>query len=274
MDGWWRGSRKSVWKLISFYCSCVGRMEVEAWGVGSGHPHHSAGRPRGMLGGSPTAASAPGASPGLGSAPSPLLPTSPSSSISIFTVSVAGDYPSKSSNSPHYPPTSTPSNSPYPNNASPRAQGPAKATSVTAASPSSRNLSDSPRPPPLAVIASPSIAAKNARRLSTPHTPSFRPSPLGHQRSAPSPSAPSCPTRRNSNRLSSPSNPTPLQRDTMASPPRRQRVESSVKLLPPLYQHCHTDDLAVLISDMLGELVVLNDQIPLSTGGLTRFHSR
>lgn len=30
----------------------------------------------------------------------------------------------------------------------------------------------------------------------------------------------------------------------------------------------------VLISDMLGELVVLNDQIPLSTGGLTRFHSR
>ncbi|KAF8454978.1 cyclin-domain-containing protein, partial [Terfezia claveryi] len=56
--------------------------------------------------------------------------------------------------------------------------------------------------------------------------------------------------------------------------PRRQRVESSVRLLPPLYQHCDTADLVVLISDMLGELVVLNDQIPLSTGGLTRFHSR
>ena len=249
-------------------------MEVEAWGVGSGHPHHSAGRPRGMLGGSPASTSAPGASPSLGSAPPPLLPTSPSPSISIFTVSVASDYPSKSSDSPHYPPTSPPSNSPYPNNASPRAQGPAKATSVTAASPSSQNLSDSPRPPPLAVTASPSIAARSARRLSAPHTPLFRPSPIGQQRPAPSPSASNSPARRNSNRLSSPTNPAPLQRDTMASPPRRQRLESSVKLLPPLYQHCHTDDLAVLISDMLGELVVLNDQIPLSTGGLTRFHSR
>jgi hypothetical protein len=47
-----------------------------------------------------------------------------------------------------------------------------------------------------------------------------------------------------------------------------------MKTLPKLYQSTHTADLVVLISDMLGELVGLNDCIPLSGAGLTRFHSR
>ena len=47
-----------------------------------------------------------------------------------------------------------------------------------------------------------------------------------------------------------------------------------VKTLPKLYQNTSTIDLVILIADMLGELVGLNDRIPLSGAGLTRFHSR
>ncbi|CUS15389.1 unnamed protein product [Tuber aestivum] len=60
-----------------------------------------------------------------------------------------------------------------------------------------------------------------------------------------------------------------------SSPPKRPRhSDPSVKYLPSLYQHCPTQDLVYLISDMLLELVGLNDKIPLSGAGLTRFHSR
>ncbi|PWW76746.1 cyclin-domain-containing protein [Tuber magnatum] len=60
-----------------------------------------------------------------------------------------------------------------------------------------------------------------------------------------------------------------------SSPPKRPRYsDPSVKYLPSLYQHCPTQDLVYLISDMLLELVGLNDKIPLSGAGLTRFHSR
>ncbi|RPB17221.1 cyclin-domain-containing protein [Morchella conica CCBAS932] len=51
-------------------------------------------------------------------------------------------------------------------------------------------------------------------------------------------------------------------------------MDPSIKALPQLYQHCPTNDLVYLISDMLLELVGLNDKIPLSGAGLTRFHSR
>jgi hypothetical protein len=45
-------------------------------------------------------------------------------------------------------------------------------------------------------------------------------------------------------------------------------------VLPRDYAQCNVTDLGILISDMLMELVRINDKIPLQDGQLTRFHSR
>lgn len=45
-------------------------------------------------------------------------------------------------------------------------------------------------------------------------------------------------------------------------------------MMPREYATCNPKDLGVLISNMLMELIRLNDQIPLRDGRLTRFHSR
>ena len=44
--------------------------------------------------------------------------------------------------------------------------------------------------------------------------------------------------------------------------------------MPLQYETCDMKDLGVLVSDMLMELVRLNDDMPLRDGQLTRFHSR
>jgi hypothetical protein len=60
-----------------------------------------------------------------------------------------------------------------------------------------------------------------------------------------------------------------------ASPAKRPRPqEASVRVMPLKYETCDVKDLGVLISDMLMELVRLNDGYPLRDGQLTRFHSR
>jgi hypothetical protein len=60
-----------------------------------------------------------------------------------------------------------------------------------------------------------------------------------------------------------------------ASPAKRLRPqEANVKVMPLKYETCDVKDLGVLISDMLMELVRLNDGYPLRDGQLTRFHSR
>jgi hypothetical protein len=60
-----------------------------------------------------------------------------------------------------------------------------------------------------------------------------------------------------------------------ASPAKRARPEEpSLKVMPLQYETCDVKDLGVLISDMLMELVRLNDGYPLRDGTLTRFHSR
>lgn len=60
-----------------------------------------------------------------------------------------------------------------------------------------------------------------------------------------------------------------------SSPAKRARPqEPSVKIMPLKYETCDVKDLGVLISDMLMELVRLNDGFPLRDGQLTRFHSR
>jgi hypothetical protein len=60
-----------------------------------------------------------------------------------------------------------------------------------------------------------------------------------------------------------------------ASPAKRARPEEpNVKVMPLQYEMCDVKDLGMLISDMLMELVRLNDGYPLRDGTLTRFHSR
>ncbi|TGZ82799.1 cyclin-domain-containing protein [Ascodesmis nigricans] len=79
-----------------------------------------------------------------------------------------------------------------------------------------------------------------------------------------------------------PGNPQNLTASTIPAPippipvtPKRQKSSSPApKALPRLYQNVAPTDLVILISDMLHELVQLNDRIPLSGAVLTRFHSR
>lgn len=60
-----------------------------------------------------------------------------------------------------------------------------------------------------------------------------------------------------------------------SSPAKRARPPSgSTKVVPLKYETCDVKDLGVLVSDMLMELVRLNDDMPLRDGQLTRFHSR
>jgi hypothetical protein len=60
-----------------------------------------------------------------------------------------------------------------------------------------------------------------------------------------------------------------------SSPTKRARPhEPNVRVMPLMYETCDTKDLGVLISDMLMELVRINDEQPLRDGTLTRFHSR
>ncbi|KAF2688824.1 cyclin-domain-containing protein [Lentithecium fluviatile CBS 122367] len=60
-----------------------------------------------------------------------------------------------------------------------------------------------------------------------------------------------------------------------ASPAKRPRsLNQHVKVMPLKYETCDVKDLGILISDMLMELVRLNDEMPLRDGQLTRFHSR
>ncbi|KAL9614089.1 MAG: hypothetical protein Q9167_001374 [Letrouitia subvulpina] len=59
-----------------------------------------------------------------------------------------------------------------------------------------------------------------------------------------------------------------------SSPKRARAAKASTKYLPAQYETCDPKDLVVIISNMLMELIRLNDEIPLKDGGLTRFHSR
>lgn len=73
---------------------------------------------------------------------------------------------------------------------------------------------------------------------------------------------------------------TPRQSEPDAAPAeqslaKRPRPQSgTLKAMPLKYETCDVKDLGVLISDMLMELVRLNDAMPLRDGQLTRFHSR
>ena len=55
---------------------------------------------------------------------------------------------------------------------------------------------------------------------------------------------------------------------------RAKAEENPPKILPQSYEFCATVDMVELISHMLSELITTNDAIRISSGGLTRFHSR
>jgi hypothetical protein len=55
---------------------------------------------------------------------------------------------------------------------------------------------------------------------------------------------------------------------------RPRSLNQNVKVMPLKYETCDVKDLGILVSDMLMELVRLNDNMPLRDGALTRFHSR
>lgn len=60
-----------------------------------------------------------------------------------------------------------------------------------------------------------------------------------------------------------------------AVPPKRHRPDKgSVKILPAKYELCEIEDVVVLIANMIQELIQTNDELPLRSGVLTRFHSR
>lgn len=70
-------------------------------------------------------------------------------------------------------------------------------------------------------------------------------------------------------RLTSASSSEPL------NPQKRAKQEVSAdKILPAQYEHCDPDDLVVMLSHMIADLVRINDPNHLTNSRLTRFHSR
>jgi hypothetical protein len=70
----------------------------------------------------------------------------------------------------------------------------------------------------------------------------------------------------------------PSQSPSLTKKPRTQpdssaNMDPNVKIMPLKYETCNPKDLGYLISNMLMELIRLNDKLPLN-GRLTRFHSR
>jgi hypothetical protein len=59
------------------------------------------------------------------------------------------------------------------------------------------------------------------------------------------------------------------------SPAKRARQEAAPpKVLPQRYELCQVEDIVILVANLLCELIETNDKLALTTGHLTRFHSR
>jgi hypothetical protein len=62
---------------------------------------------------------------------------------------------------------------------------------------------------------------------------------------------------------------------SQAVPPKRVRsAQAPVKILPAKYEFCPVEDMVILIANMISELIETNDNLPLRSNVLTRFHSR
>lgn len=123
-------------------------------------------------------------------------------------------------------------------------------------------LSDEQREPPLA-------SAKSAKPLpvSSKQRKEAQPAHAAQPLSPPKRKNPDEPTSASTapvNAVESPS--------TLAKRPKPDT--GPLKALPQRYEHCAVEDMVVLISHMLGELIETNDALALRSGHLTRFHSR
>ena len=98
-------------------------------------------------------------------------------------------------------------------------------------------------------------------RTSTPPEPSLRQDPEPHT-----------PTGT-SNDSASASNVSETS-SLLSSPSKRARGEASRKIMPLDYMKCDIRDLGIVISDMLLELIRINDPLPVRNEQLTRYHSR
>lgn len=59
-----------------------------------------------------------------------------------------------------------------------------------------------------------------------------------------------------------------------SSSKRAKQGHSIIKTIPQEYELCPIEDLVILISNMIEELIHTNDNLPLRSSVLTRFHSR
>lgn len=60
----------------------------------------------------------------------------------------------------------------------------------------------------------------------------------------------------------------------ISSPKRAKAAQVQAKILPTKYEFCAVEDMVRLIANMISELIQTNDNLPLRSGVLTRFHSR
>ena len=172
-------------------------------------------------------------------------------------------YPRPSPKSPasRIPPTSSPALQPISSYARTPVQKPMTADAATQYTPEGY--------PPTA-----NRLAGSKRRGSSPPAPSST--------SGPETSLPERPIHTDMSDASAQANVTANQ-DPSLSPsltkkPRTQpdsapKMDPNVKIMPLKYETCNVKDLGFLISNMLMELIRLNDKLPLN-GRLTRFHSR
>lgn len=82
-------------------------------------------------------------------------------------------------------------------------------------------------------------------------------------------------SRRSRSSASASSSPEPSSSAEQRSPTKRHRAaDGDVKIMPREYARCNERELAVMISELIMDLIRVNDDIPLEDGQLTRFHSR
>ncbi|KAI1210403.1 cyclin-domain-containing protein [Annulohypoxylon truncatum] len=139
-----------------------------------------------------------------------------------------------------------------------------------------------------AQVSGPRISSSTAAKIATPTTAPPQPKPQSavHENSSGPTPSPSRPARSQSQTLSpnkrrksqDPIRPNPsssVVASSQPSTPKRSKPnECPPRVLPLKYELCEVEDMVILISNMLGELIETNDSIAMKSGHLTRFHSR